>query len=138
MIQPDSLEDRLFGWRRVKDMTGLSRSTAWRLQQVGKFPAPVRISTKRVAWRESDLLAWKAAKLDDKTTVPKRTFQPPRSPKLPGMTRRVPAPAPVHEPPPAVPEQSRLDLQPVTPPANLPKARRRASKVSPNQIDFGF
>ncbi len=139
LIQPDSLEDRLFGWRRVKDMTGLSRSTAWRLQQLGKFPAPVRISTKRVAWRESDLLAWKAAKLDDKTTVPKRTFRPPRSSKLPGMSRRVPAaPAPVAEPPPIVAEQARLDLQPVAPTAVLRKARRRASTVSPGQIDFGF
>lgn len=138
MIQPDSLEDRLFGWRRVKDMTGLSRSTAWRLQQLGKFPAPVRISTKRVAWRESDLIAWKAATLDDAGTPAKRVLRPAKAPRLPGMARRVPVPAPPPEPPPSVPEQTRLDLEPIAPAAKSRPARRKPSRVCPGQIDFGF
>ena len=55
-------EDRLLPWDRVRDVTGLSRSTAWRLQQVGDFPEPVRISPNRVGWWESELTAWKATR----------------------------------------------------------------------------
>ncbi|MDO9077091.1 MAG: AlpA family phage regulatory protein, partial [Brevundimonas sp.] len=58
-VEPGGPEDRLLPWDRVRDVTGLSRSTAWRLQQVGDFPEPVRISPNRVGWWESELTAWK-------------------------------------------------------------------------------
>lgn len=37
---------------------GLSFTTAKRLIAAGVFPAPVRISPRRVAWRRTDLEAW--------------------------------------------------------------------------------
>ena len=42
----------------VQDLTGLSRSTIYRLMEDGAFPRPVRLSPRTVAWRESDLTAW--------------------------------------------------------------------------------
>ena len=42
----------------VQDLTGLSRSTIYRLMEHGAFPRPVRLSPRTVAWRESDLAAW--------------------------------------------------------------------------------
>ncbi len=143
LIQPDSLEDRLFGWRRVKDMTGLSRSTAWRLQQLGKFPAPVRISTNRVAWRESELLAWKAAKLDEigapAIGAPaKRARRPARTPKLPGLAKALPKPTPAKIERPVQVIQASLDLQPPPSVTRLRKGRRRQATASIDQIDFGF
>jgi len=54
-------DDRLLPWRKVKDLTGISRTTAWRLQNAGDFPRPVVISPGRVGWREADVLAWKAS-----------------------------------------------------------------------------
>lgn len=57
----DELGERLLSWPQVRRLTGLSRTTAWRLQKTGDFPRPVALSPHRVAWRESDLAAWRAA-----------------------------------------------------------------------------
>src|SRR6478672_3086200 len=59
---PDDREDRLLSWRSVRDIAGISRTTAWRMQQTGDFPNPVPISANRVGWWESDLTAWKATR----------------------------------------------------------------------------
>jgi predicted DNA-binding transcriptional regulator AlpA len=56
----DDLGERLLSWPQVRRLTGLSRTTAWRLQKTGDFPRPVALSPHRVAWRESDLAAWRA------------------------------------------------------------------------------
>ena len=48
----------LVRWPEVYKRTGLSRTTVWRRVNDGSFPAPVRISSQLVAWRESDLDAW--------------------------------------------------------------------------------
>lgn len=57
MAHDDGLE-RFLGWRQVRDLTGLGRTTAWRMRQAGDFPEPVPISPGRVAWRERDIAAW--------------------------------------------------------------------------------
>lgn len=41
---------------------GLSTTTIYRLMGEGKFPRPVRIGGRAVAWKESDLLQWQAAR----------------------------------------------------------------------------
>lgn len=55
-------DDRLLSWPRVREITGLSRTTAWRLQRAGDFPIPVRISPGRVGWRESQLETWQSSR----------------------------------------------------------------------------
>jgi len=42
----------------VEDMTALSRSTIYALMEEGRFPRPVRIGKRAVAWRDSDLREW--------------------------------------------------------------------------------
>ncbi len=49
---------RLLRLPEVLRMTGLSRSTLYRLIGEGRFPAPVRIGPRAVAWRERDVLEW--------------------------------------------------------------------------------
>lgn len=39
-------------------VTGLSRSTVYRLIAHGQFPRPVRLGPRAVAWRRQDLEAW--------------------------------------------------------------------------------
>lgn len=36
----------------------LSRSTVWAMVKDGEFPAPVRLSARRVAWRRADVDEW--------------------------------------------------------------------------------
>ena len=41
-------------------MVGLGRSTIYRLMAAHKFPSPVRLATRAVAWRRDDLEQWSA------------------------------------------------------------------------------
>jgi prophage regulatory protein len=44
--------------RAVSRMTGLARSTILRMIAKNDFPAPVRLTTRVIAWRRSDLERW--------------------------------------------------------------------------------
>ncbi|MCL6327805.1 helix-turn-helix transcriptional regulator [Pectobacterium polaris] len=50
--------DRLVRERERQRITSISRSTAWKLEQVGKFPERKSIGLKSCAWLLSDLLCW--------------------------------------------------------------------------------
>lgn len=39
-------------------LTGLARSTIYRLMAAGLFPEPVRLGPRAVAWRRSDIERW--------------------------------------------------------------------------------
>lgn len=39
-------------------MTGLGRSTIYRMITKKQFPSPIRLSIRAVAWRQSDLADW--------------------------------------------------------------------------------
>ena len=130
-------EDRLLPWKQVKDVVGLSRSTAWRLQRIGDFPEPVRISLNRVGWWESELTAWKAVRGAG------RPLKPPSRPRLPGMPRLSPkrgaAEAPkaldLRENPPTV-STSREALVEAAP--RLRGRKRAARTASADQLGFDF
>lgn len=133
-------EDRLLSWEKVKDITGLSRSTAWRMTRAGAFPSRVSISPGRVGWWESELTAWKGARgsaraIDPPLRAPReRPLEPPMTPRFPGMSR----PAPLRKATPARTVGAQPEL-PMNPPAVSPSARRRRrGGQSVDQIDFGF
>jgi prophage regulatory protein len=46
----------------VVRMTGLGRSTIYRLMAEDKFPSPVRLAKRAVAWRWVDLQQWSAGR----------------------------------------------------------------------------
>jgi prophage regulatory protein len=46
----------------VVRMTGLARSTIYRLMAEDKFPSPVRLAKRAVAWRRIDLEQWSAGR----------------------------------------------------------------------------
>jgi len=43
---------------RLKEMTGLSRTTIWRLENRGEFPRRRRLTGNTVAWIEEEVLEW--------------------------------------------------------------------------------
>jgi prophage regulatory protein len=53
-----SRRDRILREPEVSELTGLSRTTRWRLAKKGRFPAPVPLSEHAVGWKESELQAW--------------------------------------------------------------------------------
>ena len=46
----------------VVRMTGLGRSTIYRLMAEDKFPSPVRLAKRAIAWRRVDLDRWSEAR----------------------------------------------------------------------------
>jgi prophage regulatory protein len=49
---------KLLRFPAVRERTGLSRSTIWRLEREGDFPKHRRISANAVAWVEDEVLRW--------------------------------------------------------------------------------
>ncbi len=57
---PNHIEDRFLREPEVRRLTGLSRTTRWRLERVGKFPRRRRIADNAVAWLASEVRSWMA------------------------------------------------------------------------------
>lgn len=45
----------VIGTERVTWMTGLSRTTIWRLERAGRFPQRLRLSSNRVGWYQDEI-----------------------------------------------------------------------------------
>jgi prophage regulatory protein len=56
----------LLRMKAVMQVTGLGKSTIYRLIASERFPSPVRLTNNVVAWRLSDLEAWTASKPQSK------------------------------------------------------------------------
>ncbi len=54
--------DRHYRRKDVETITGLSRSTLYLMMSRGDFPRPVKITEKAVAWPESVIATWLAAR----------------------------------------------------------------------------
>lgn len=50
--------DRFVRESECFERSGLSRTTRWRLEKRGEFPARVKIGPNCVAWRLSELIEW--------------------------------------------------------------------------------
>lgn len=63
---PDTEAPRLLArLPTVLQLTGLGRSTIYRLVARGSFPRPVRVGLRAVAWRWSDLEQWSRSRPTD-------------------------------------------------------------------------
>ena len=54
--------DRFIREAECREVTGLSRTTRWRLEREGKFPKRRLISKHAVAWLESEVQEWLQAR----------------------------------------------------------------------------
>ncbi|MFD0859242.1 helix-turn-helix transcriptional regulator [Roseovarius aquimarinus] len=55
-----TIENRIYNRGEVEEMTGLSKSSLYRLMYAGDFPQTVQLSPRRVGWSGSALRAWLA------------------------------------------------------------------------------
>ncbi len=46
----------------VREISGLSRTTRWRLERDGKFPARRKLSDNAIGWLESEIRDWVATR----------------------------------------------------------------------------
>lgn len=56
--QPVAPRDRLIRLPEVEAMTGCKKSTIYTLLAQKRFPRPVRLSSRMVAWSEMAVLRW--------------------------------------------------------------------------------
>ena len=54
-------KSKVVNTKELLSLTGLSRSTIWRLENEGTFPARRRLSGKRVGWIRMEVDAWLAS-----------------------------------------------------------------------------
>ncbi len=60
----ENSSDRFLREPEVRRITGLSRTTRWRLEQRSQFPRRRQISPNAVAWLESEVQEWLEARAE--------------------------------------------------------------------------
>jgi prophage regulatory protein len=50
--------DRVLRWPEVHALTGLSRTTVWRLVRAGRFPKPINPTPTTTGWFASEISEW--------------------------------------------------------------------------------
>ena len=55
---------RLLRLKEVSNQTGLSKSSIYRLIDIGEFPQQVSVTTHSVRWIESEIQEWIATKIN--------------------------------------------------------------------------
>lgn len=53
-----NVNDRLLRRRQVEEITGLSRSSIYRLMRNGEFPLAVKVGPSAVRWKTSEITVW--------------------------------------------------------------------------------
>ena len=53
-----TVQERLIRFPKVREMTGLSRTTVWRMEKAGRFPKSRAISSRMTVWLESEVQDW--------------------------------------------------------------------------------
>lgn len=124
---PPELEDRILPWSQVKVISGLSRTTVWRLQKTGDFPASVQVSPNRVGWWQSEILEWRRSRL------PRRLPEPRARPAANAARRESPI-----RPPRTAPAVKAEPELPVSPGPERAARRRRKPVQCDNQTAFDF
>lgn len=55
-------QERFLSPNRVAELTSLHRASIYRKVATGDFPAPIRVSERRIAFKESEVRAWMASR----------------------------------------------------------------------------
>ncbi|HIJ25788.1 MAG: AlpA family phage regulatory protein [Gammaproteobacteria bacterium] len=54
----DTSPERIVRAKELQELTGLSRTTLWRMERKGEFPDRVPLSGSSVGWRYSEVMEW--------------------------------------------------------------------------------
>jgi prophage regulatory protein len=59
----DQMSSKLLRLEEVLSRICLSKSSLLRQVTLGRFPRPVRVGERRIAWLEDEIIAWQAARV---------------------------------------------------------------------------
>ena len=54
----ETFQDGFVRFDEVKKLTGLSRTTTWRMERAGDFPQRRQLSANTTGWLKSEILTW--------------------------------------------------------------------------------
>ncbi|MCK5189095.1 MAG: AlpA family transcriptional regulator, partial [Methylococcales bacterium] len=57
-VQEPNAVDKIIRSKEVQELTSLSRTTIWRLERKGEFPARVPLTSGSIGWRLSEVREW--------------------------------------------------------------------------------
>jgi predicted DNA-binding transcriptional regulator AlpA/predicted RNase H-like HicB family nuclease len=57
-VLPRTSDDRIVTTKELLAHIPLTRQTIWRMVREGRFPPPIRLTSSRVGWRWSAVVAW--------------------------------------------------------------------------------
>jgi len=57
-----STPTKIYRLSDLVDVTGLSRTTLWRLEREGSFPRHIKLSSRAIGWTRADVEAWFASR----------------------------------------------------------------------------
>ncbi len=64
--QEFNMSMKLIRIKDVMDRTGLARSTIYKYISEGKFPKPIKLGTRAVAWVETEIDGWIQASIEER------------------------------------------------------------------------
>ena len=56
--QPFNTPDRIIRSKEIQEITGLSRTTIWRMERAGEFPDRVSLGVGSVGWKLNEVNSW--------------------------------------------------------------------------------
>jgi prophage regulatory protein len=59
--------------RDLPNYVGLGRTQVEQLISEGRFPKPVKLSTRRIAWLESEIIAWQQDRIAERDRTDRNT-----------------------------------------------------------------
>ena len=71
------MSERIIREPECEKVTGLSRTTRWRLERQGRFPRRRRVSPNCVGWLESELDIWLRSRPTAELRAPERSHDEP-------------------------------------------------------------
>jgi prophage regulatory protein len=57
-----TVPDPIIRMPKVEELTGLKKSTIYKLIQTGDMPSAVQLSPRAVGWRQSEIIEWAASR----------------------------------------------------------------------------
>lgn len=57
-VQESNTVDKIIRSKEVQELTSFSRTTLWRLERKGEFPARVPLTSGSIDWRLSEVQQW--------------------------------------------------------------------------------
>ncbi|OWU66541.1 hypothetical protein ATO2_18365 [Roseovarius sp. 22II1-1F6A] len=59
------MPNRIYRLQEVQERTGLGRSTIYRLEAKGEFPARIKLSERAVGWHSAAIDSWIESRISD-------------------------------------------------------------------------